>query len=244
MGCIYRIVNKIDGKSYIGQSIYDNPSRRWNTHKSNHINEKYEQYLYRAMRKYGIDNFEFIKICICSREELDTLECTYIKEYNTFGDGGYNMTTGGQGTRDYKASDETRKKISQAGKGRIPSEETRKKLSIANMGHTVSEETREKLRKASTGVIKRPETIKKLKEISSNRVVKQTTREKLRKNMLGKPKSEEHVKNIKAAKRKFSEDEINYIRNNPDRLLGKDLAIKFNTSKTSISRIINNKRYV
>ena len=244
MGCIYRILNKVNGKSYIGQTVYDSPNRRWNTHKSNYTKLKHNEYLYRSMRKHGIDNFEFSILCSCSKDELSNLEVTYIKEFNTFGNFGYNMTSGGEGTRDYKASEETKRKISIAGKGRIPTEETRKKLSLANMGHKCTEETREKLRRASTGVVKKPVTIEKLKVILSQRIIKDSTREKLRNNMLGKPKSPEHIANVKKAKRVLNEQDVLYIRENPEKLQGKELALKFNCSKASISRIINNKRYI
>ena len=62
--------------------------------------------------------------------------------------------------------------------------------------------------------------------------------------MLGKPKSAEHINNVKKAKRVLSEENVKYIRENPDKLQGKELALKFNISRTSISRIINNKRYI
>jgi group I intron endonuclease len=244
MGCIYRILNKVNGKSYIGQTVYDNPNRRWNTHKSNYTKLKHNEHLYRAMRKHGIDNFEFSIICSCSKDELSNLEINYIKEFNTFGKLGYNMTSGGEGTRDCKASEETRRKISLAGKGRIPTEETRKKLSLANMGHAVSEETREKLRKASTGKRAKPEQIEKIKVALGKRIIKDSTREKLRNNMLGKPKTAEHINNVKKAKRVISEDDVKYIRENPDKLKGTELALKFNSSRASISRIINNRRYI
>lgn len=244
MGCVYRIINKLNGKSYIGQTIYDSPRKRWDTHKSNYKKEKHQEYLYRAMRKHGFENFEFIIICKCTKEELSELERTYIKEFNTFGRFGYNMTSGGEGTRDCKASDETRKKISLAGKGRVPTEETRKKLSLANMGHKLSEETKDKIRKTLIGKKQKPEQIEKTKIALSKRIIKDSTREKLRNNMLGKPKSPEHIKNVKKAKRVLSDEDVKYIRENPDNLQGKELALKFNSSRASISRIINNKRYI
>lgn len=244
MGCIYRILNIVNAKSYIGQTLYDNPNRRWNTHKSNYTKLKHNEYIYRAMRKYGIEKFEFSIICKCETEELNQLETKYIKEFNTFGKFGYNMTSGGEGRRDCKASEETRRKISLAGKGRVPSEETRKKLSLANMGHTCSEETREKLRKASTGKRAKPETKEKIKVAFGKRIVKDSTREKLRNNMLGKPKTTEHINNVKKAKRVLNEEDVKYIRENPDKLKGTELALKFNSSRASISRIINNKRYI
>jgi hypothetical protein len=53
MGCIYRILNKLNGKSYIGQTVYDSPQKRWNVHKNNYLKERHQEYLYRAMRKDG-----------------------------------------------------------------------------------------------------------------------------------------------------------------------------------------------
>jgi group I intron endonuclease len=57
---IYKITNKINGKCYIGQSQHI--EKRWTDHKtaSHNQNDKgYEYPLYRAFRKYGIDNFTF-----------------------------------------------------------------------------------------------------------------------------------------------------------------------------------------
>jgi len=243
MGCIYRILNKVNGKSYIGQTVYDCPKRRWNVHKNNCKNEKYQQYIYRAIRKDGLENFEFTVIYKCETNLLSELESKYISEFNTFGEGGYNMTSGGEGRRGYKLSEETKQKISLAGKKRVTSEETRKKLAIASTGRVYSQETREKLRKAATKAIKKSETVQKIK-VPKERVIKDSTREKLRNNMLGKPKSSEHVLNIRKAKRVLSDEDVKYIRENPDKLQGKELAIKFNSSRASISRIINNKRYI
>jgi group I intron endonuclease len=244
MGCIYRIINKTNGKSYIGQTVYDSPQRRWNVHKNIYKQEKHQEYLYRAMRKHGFENFEFSIICACKKEELSELECKYIKDHNSFGKNGYNMTSGGEGRRDCKISEETKRKISLAGKGRVPSEETRKKLSLANMGHKLTEETKAKIRKTLTGKKLPSQQIEKIKVALSKRIIKDSTREKLRNNMLGKPKSSEHIINLKKAKRVLSDEDVTYIRDNPENLKGTELALKFNSSRASISRIINKKRYV
>lgn len=243
MGCIYKITNKTNGKSYIGQTVYDSPQRRWNVHKNIFKQEKHQEYLYRAMRKHGFENFEFSIICTCKKEELSELECKYIKHYNTFGTEGYNMTSGGEGRRDFKLSEETKRKISLAGKGRVPSEETRKKLSLAGMGRKLTEEIKAKM-KETVSKKKKPVKIINVKLPPSIRIIKDSTREKLRNNMLGKPKSAEHVINIRKAKRKLSDEDVTYIRDNPDNLKGTELALKFNSSRASISRIINKKRYI
>mgnify|MGYP000468661891 CR=1 FL=1 len=98
--------------------------------------------------------------------------------------------------------------------------------------------------KSKTRKKQKPEQIEKTKIALSKRIIKDSTREKLRNNMLGKPKSPEHIKNVKKAKRVLSDEDVKYIRENPDNLQGKELALKFNSSRASISRIINNKRYI
>lgn len=68
---IYKIQNLENGKCYIGQSV--DIHRRWNDHKSSAFNmnaECYAQHLYRSMRKYGIDKFDFSVLEECNRDEL------------------------------------------------------------------------------------------------------------------------------------------------------------------------------
>ena len=59
---IYKILNKLNNKAYIG--ITTNIQSRFKYHKTryNKTNKKefVEKPLYRAFRKYGIDNFEFM----------------------------------------------------------------------------------------------------------------------------------------------------------------------------------------
>ena len=54
LGQIYIIKNNINDKVYIGQTIQDY-KRRWHGHK--HESKSIDRPLYRAMRKYGYDNF-------------------------------------------------------------------------------------------------------------------------------------------------------------------------------------------
>jgi hypothetical protein len=61
-------------------------------------------------------------------------------------------------------SEETRKKLSKAGKGKKRSEETRKKISQYQRSKSLSEETREKVRLANIGKKLSPETIRKREE--------------------------------------------------------------------------------
>ena len=54
-----------------------------------------DQYICRAMRKHGIDNFFMEKLCECNIEDLDSLEIKYIKEYDSVRSG-YNVSMGGK----------------------------------------------------------------------------------------------------------------------------------------------------
>lgn len=93
---IYKITNKINNKIYIGQSV--NIKSRWADHKKNAFNanyKEYNKYLYRAFRKYGLENFTFEIIEECSREELNDRENYYILYYHSNEEEyGYNTTSG------------------------------------------------------------------------------------------------------------------------------------------------------
>lgn len=55
---IYSITNKINGKKYIGQSI--DIHERWLSHKrKSSWNDQSAKILYKAFKKYGLENFEF-----------------------------------------------------------------------------------------------------------------------------------------------------------------------------------------
>ena len=94
MGYIYKITNKISGKSYIGQTITPIEERM-----RKHISDaKWEQGITgidAAIRKYGIENFNVEQLCECANKDLDFQEIYYIKKFNTFNKG-YNLTAGGQ----------------------------------------------------------------------------------------------------------------------------------------------------
>lgn len=103
---IYKITNLINGKIYIGQSI--DIYRRWKQHKKIGRNlsedkyvKDYDKVLYRAMRKYGIDSFEFSIIEKCEESMLYKREQYWIEFYGstTAENKGYNLNDGGAGGR-------------------------------------------------------------------------------------------------------------------------------------------------
>ena len=72
---IYLIKNKIDGNCYVGKSV--NIKRRWDTHNRNYIiiGKVFSDYpIYKAMREYGIENFEFSILEECKEECLTDRE--------------------------------------------------------------------------------------------------------------------------------------------------------------------------
>lgn len=82
---IYQIINNINGKGYIGQSKHI--EKRWLSHKES----KKEYPLYKAFRKYGIENFTFKILEECSTEELNNKERYYIQKKHSE----YNQAEGG-----------------------------------------------------------------------------------------------------------------------------------------------------
>ena len=94
MAYIYQIVNKINGKSYIGKTEYG-VEYRWKQHlKASKQERNQTRALYRAMNKYGVENFECFQIKETNTSNED--EMLYIQEYDTYHNG-YNETLGGEG---------------------------------------------------------------------------------------------------------------------------------------------------
>lgn len=81
---IYSIVNLIDNKMYIGQSV--NIEKRWSDHKYRAFykeGSEYNSYLYNAIKKHGIENFRFS--VLEEVEDTDLLtprEIYWIEVYN------------------------------------------------------------------------------------------------------------------------------------------------------------------
>lgn len=99
MGYIYKITNKINSKSYIGKTE-STIEKRFQEHCQEAFKERSkERPLYRAMRKYGIDNFEIS--LIEETDDTEEREKYWIQKYGTYGSNGYNATLGGDGKAYY-----------------------------------------------------------------------------------------------------------------------------------------------
>ncbi len=161
---IYRVLFP-NGKSYIGQTIYDLEKRK-KEHKKDYNRLNFT--FYYAIRKYGWEDLKWEILDVAeTEEELNFKEQFWIKYYNTYlgnkNCNGYNLTMGGHGIRGYKPSIETRNKMSKALKGKNAgenhynygkhlSEEHKKNLSISQTGKKLSEETKNKIRIKNSGI--------------------------------------------------------------------------------------------
>jgi group I intron endonuclease len=199
-GYLYETINLKNGKTYIGQ------------HKSENWDNNYfgsGVYLNRAIKKYGIENFECnLLVWAHSKNELNQLEIKYIDYYKPE----YNIAKGGNGgnlgeevnkkLRGRKLSEETKRKIREANKGKTPwnkgralseeckrkisevqknmSAETRKKMSNSAKGKIISEITRKKMSEANKGRKLSEETKWKIKEANKGRICSEETKQKLR----------------------------------------------------------------
>ena len=151
---IYRITNKINGKTYIGQ------------HKYKSLNDNYMgsgKLIIKAKQKYGVENFEkqILYSRIQYKETADDIEKFAIAKERALGKAEYNIADGGNGGN---LGDEVNKKHSETCKGRHPSEETIRKRSEALKGHKVSEETRKKISEANKARVISDEWRRKMSE--------------------------------------------------------------------------------
>lgn len=94
---IYAWENKINGKMYIGKA--NNLYRRIYEEMNGFKNGKHQNLkkLFNAIQKYGINNFQVIKLLESPKEYLNKIEKLLIEYYDTKNNG-YNCTAGGEGT--------------------------------------------------------------------------------------------------------------------------------------------------
>lgn len=149
---IYKITNLVNQKIYIGK------------HSTDDLDDGYMGSgvaIKKAIKKYGIENFNKEYLAFCDKEEkLNWFERFYIKKYDSFIKG-YNMTKGGEGTLGNKPwtgkhhTDQTKQKMSEGKKGKNNpfagkkhSDETLKKMSESHkkqVHYPISEEAKRKI---------------------------------------------------------------------------------------------------
>lgn len=119
---VYVIVNTVNGKQYIGQTVQDLDKRL-----KGHINKSLRKTIiedeqtafHMAIRKWGADVWEIFELCKCnSIEELNEMEVLMISKYNTFKGRGYNSSEGGLSSSGYKHSDDAKHRSGTAWRGK------------------------------------------------------------------------------------------------------------------------------
>jgi len=155
---VYKAVNKINNKCYIG--VTKALGKRINRHYASAFKENSQLLFPRALRKYGKENFIWEILYECeTKDEGIKKEIEFIKICNSYYvDGfGYNMTHGGEWGDTWLGkkkphSEDTKKKIGLALKNKKKSDEHKKNLQIArNKRPLFSQETKDKMSKSMMG---------------------------------------------------------------------------------------------
>lgn len=112
-GSIYLITNKIDNKSYVGQTI-GTPEGRFACHARD---KRSSRYLSSAIQKHGIDNFILKELIVCFNEtDLNIMETYFIDNMNTLYPNGYNLSRGGHNRGDLSDIVRYKMKVAKLGK--------------------------------------------------------------------------------------------------------------------------------
>lgn len=113
---IYKLTNIINKKIYIGSAI--NINRRWKSHKRSASQDNPIWLISRALKKYGIDAFDWQIIEEVPKESLLEREQYYLDILQPFGDFGYNTAHIAGSTLGVKFSEQTRNTMSEQRKGK------------------------------------------------------------------------------------------------------------------------------
>jgi group I intron endonuclease len=197
---IYRIDGP-RGKFYVGSALHI--PRRWIEHKrdlrrGDHANAK----LQAAWNKYGESCFVLSIIEVVASKEMLIAREQHWLDATQAASRGYNLTPTAGSLLGKKHTEETRRKMSEAHKGRKHgpmSEEQKAHYSELYRGKKLSEETRARMSAAKTGRVFSDETRQRISDAHRGRSLSEATKQKLRLANLGKKASEETRAKMRAA---------------------------------------------
>lgn len=158
---IYRITHRATGRHYVGQSL--NIQRRWTDHKRDK-----DQHIDRALKKHGVELFEFAILEECLPEQLNERERHWITALDCFSPKGYNKTLGGQLNSGHTA--ENRKRFSESMKQRMKDPIMKERVALSRRGVPHTEEVRERLRQAAIKQYSDPAARLRASEITKSRM--------------------------------------------------------------------------
>lgn len=234
MAYIYRILNKITKKCYIGETKCKDVIWRWNQHKQKIEINKGCPALRDAVKKYGIDNFEFSVLIICFDDERFKHEIEYIKRYNSVAPNGYNLTNGGEGggfqgkTHTEEVKNDIKNKLKQK---YIDNPDLKKQMSERNKIIMSNPEVRDKIKNGILNSEKMKKVIED-KRIGNYKQIKHTEE---RKTKISESLKKYHASNVKnEVNNKIGTKIKQYDMNN--NLLNEYTSISNACRKTSIQR--------
>jgi len=140
---IYRIVNQVNNKHYVGYTC--DPKTRWKNHK----HAKYYRPLYISIQKHGIENFSFEVIYEHKdKKHILEMEKHFIKLHQAYTKG-YNLTIGGEDSN----SVESRRANSERMKLNNPMTKLRVNNGSFKKGNKpiITDERNEKIRQSKLG---------------------------------------------------------------------------------------------
>jgi hypothetical protein len=166
---IYKIINKVNGKYYVGSS--NDIKLRWIRHKYElNKNKHYNLKLQRAWNKYNESNFNFVIVEFVPENKLLMVEQTHLNICKNNPSANYNLmynSTAPMMGRKHTSFTLEKMSASQSGKnnpmygmissnrGKTPSVETKQKMSKNNCrywtGKTLSENTKRKMSQSHVG---------------------------------------------------------------------------------------------
>jgi len=113
----------------------------------------------------------------------------------------HNRTNGGEGSSGFTHSEETKNKMSQTRKGKVPSEETRNKIGERQKGKVIPEYQKNKISQSHKGKKHSEETKKKMSEMRKGRTLSDEHKKKLSESRKGIQYSEETKKKMSEARK-------------------------------------------
>jgi group I intron endonuclease len=155
---LYSITNALNGMMYIG--VTKNPKVRFRGHSIH--NTKTRSIIKSAIKKYGVENFKMDILCQGNQDYCYEMETRAIESFNTRKPNGYNICSGGRGSKGLVGEDN-----GMYGKLGNLHPNYGKPGYRTGMPHT--KESKAKMSASRTGKKKSLETIEKMRQTALNR---------------------------------------------------------------------------
>jgi group I intron endonuclease len=181
---IYKTTNLLNGKIYIGQDTNNNP---------NYMGSG--KIIRDAIKKYGKSSFtkEILEECE-TIEHLNEREIYWISLFNSTDNKiGYNILSGGLGSKGFKQSPEVIEKIRENSN----SDSFKKIMASAEVSSKISEGQLKSERKKELHAS--VEYREKMSRSLKGRIITDEQRKKISESLKGRKKTDEHIKNLSAS---------------------------------------------